>query len=235
MHGKNEIPRYLRIADVLRVRLRLLPFGAPFETEQSLTEEFGVSRGTIRQSLDILMREGLLTREQGRGSFRSKPSDSEYTLRLESELTTSIREIHLKSKLSNLSITLIPAPSAVADILQIPHGTKVRKVTRVRIVDDEPFVFCTAYLRTDKVPGFYKRDYHTSLGELVRDTLKVHIHERHCDFLAAEADETVASALMIPVGTPVLTVNLFCKGYDGEPLLTDTFCFPSSQSLHFVV
>lgn len=40
-----------------------------FETEQTLTERFGVSRPTLRRSLKALEDEGLLVRRQGRGTF----------------------------------------------------------------------------------------------------------------------------------------------------------------------
>ena len=54
-----ELPLYLKIADELRARLLQLPADAPLETEEALTEEFGVARGTIRQALNVLVQEGI--------------------------------------------------------------------------------------------------------------------------------------------------------------------------------
>lgn len=174
----SELPLYLRIADKLRSELILLPIGAPFETEQALTKRFGASRGTIRQALDVLVREGILQRTQGSGSFRAQPASSPYQFTLTQELTDSIREIGTNSTVRNLSITLVPAPYAIAELLGIPNGTKVRRVVRTRAVDGKPIAFGTAYLRTDMVPPFHKRDYTASLGELVRTKLAVHIEDR---------------------------------------------------------
>lgn len=235
MKPRSDLPLYLRIADELRARLMLLPVGAPFETEQALTEEFGVARGTIRQALNVLVQEGILMRTQGCGSFRAQPVISPYRFTLSEELTDSIREVGSNSAVRNLSITLVPAPPAVADLLHIPHNTKVRRVTRVRVLDGKPFAYCIAHLRTDAIPPFYKRDYKTSLGNLVRYEMKVHIKSRHCDLLSVAADETVAAALSIPVGTPVLKIILVCRGRDGEPMLSDVFYFPSAQTLHFEI
>lgn len=235
MKPTPELPRYLKIADELRARLLLLPDGAPFETEQALTAEYGVARGTVRQALNLLVQEGILSRTQGRGSFRTASKEQQYNLMLTQELTESIRKVGTNSSVRGLSITLVPATPAVADLLKIPHGTKVRKVLRTRIVDGQPYAYCIGHLRTDKVPAFYKRDYKTSLGNLVRYELKVHIHSRRCDLCAVSADETVAAALSIPVGTPVLKITIVCLGREQEPLLSDVFYFPSSQSLHFEV
>lgn len=235
MKPVNELPLYLRIADDLRVRLLLLPVGAPFTTEQALAEEYGVARGTIRQALNVLVQEGILTRAQGRGSFRSESDDSQYNVMLSKELTESIRKIDANSSLRGLSITVINATPAIADLLNIPRNTKVRRVTRIRTVDGVPFAYCVAHLRTDTVPAFFKRDYQSSLGKLVRFDLKVHIESRHCDIFAIAADETVAQALSVPVGTPVMKIMLLVFGRDHEPLLSDVFYFPSSQALHFEI
>ena len=233
MKTKTSLPLYLRIADELRARLILLPVGAPFETEQALTAEFGVARGTIRQALDVLVREGLLLRTQGSGSFRTQPVISPYQITLTQELSDSIRAVGTNSIIRELSVTHVPASSVVADALHIPHGTKVCKVTRVRLVDGKPFAYCEGYLRADLVPVFYKRDYDTSLSNLIRNKLKVHIGSRRCSFAAAAADEAIAAALEVSFGAPVLKVSVFCTTYGDEPLLTDAFYFPASQALNF--
>lgn len=230
-----ELPLYLKIADELRARLLLLPDGAPFETEQALTKEYGVARGTIRQALNLLVQEGILLRTQGRGSFRSTAKEQQYSLMLTQELTESIRKVGSNSSVRGLSVTVVNATPAVADLLCIPHNTKIRKVVRTRVVDGKPYVYCVGHLRTDKIPAFYKRDYKTSLGNLVRYEFNVHIEARRCDLCAVSADETVAAALSIPVGTPLLKVMLVCLGREREPLLSDVFYFPASQALHFEV
>lgn len=235
MKHTPELPLYLKIADELRAKLLLLPEGAPFETEQALTEEYGVARGTIRQALNVLVQEGILTRAQGRGSFRSESADSQYSFMLSKELTESLRKIGTNSGVRNLSITVVNAIPAIADLLNIPHNTKIRRVSRVRTIDGVPFAYCVAHLRTDLIPAFYKRDYKTTLGNLVRNEFKIHIESRRCDLLAVAADEPVAAALMIPVGTPVMKISLLVLGRDREPLLSDVFYFPSSQALHFEV
>ena len=235
MKPVNGLPLYLRIADDLRAKLLLLPVGAPFETEQTLAEEYGVARGTIRQALNVLVQEGILTRAQGRGSFRSESANAQYNVMLTKELTESIRKFDENSSLRGLSITVINATPAIAELLNVPRNAKVRRVTRVRTVDGVPYAYCVAHLRTDTVPAFFKRDYKSSLGKLVRYDLKVHIESRHCDIYAVAADETVAEVLSIPVGTPVMKIALLVFGRDYEPLLSDVFYFPSSQALHFEI
>lgn len=233
MTKAGEIPQYMRIADTLRIRLRQLPVGAPFQTEQELTDEFGVSRGTVRQALDVLVHEGLLQRTQGRGSFRTKPNDMPYLFSLERNFADSIREIGTNSSIRKLSVMLVPASQEIAKILNVPRGTKVRRVTRIRTVEGEPFAYGVAYLRTDLIPAFYKRDYSTSLSTMLHTKLDVHFESRQCECYAAAADAEIAEALSIPEGSPILKLSFFCRAYGGEPMLLDTFCFPPSQTMQF--
>ncbi|MEU7950626.1 GntR family transcriptional regulator [Micromonospora chalcea] len=64
-------PRYRVIADELRNRLEsgLMPPAALLPTESALSAEFKASRGTIRQAIEVLRREGLVATEHGRGSY----------------------------------------------------------------------------------------------------------------------------------------------------------------------
>lgn len=234
MSDYQDLPQYVRIADELRARLLPLPLGAPFDTEIALSKEFGVSRGTIRQAIDILVREGLLIRTKGRGSFRSQQLPT-HSFALVRSLTSAIREIGSSSEVRDLSITVVPAPPEIADVLDLPHGAKVRRVTRVRIVNGIPFAYGISHVRTDLIPKFYKRDFTSSLSDLIRNTLNVHIEDRRCECFASAADPVTAEALSVPVGAPVLNLVFICCGHEKEPLLTDHFRFPSTQVLRFIM
>lgn len=49
--------------------------GALFPSEPRLAADFGVTRPTVRQALDRLVRVGVLRRERGRGTFVAKPPE----------------------------------------------------------------------------------------------------------------------------------------------------------------
>jgi len=64
--------QYQRVADDLRDRLATAewPVGAQIPTISELQEHYGIQAlGTIRQAQAVLMEEGLLRAEQGRGVF----------------------------------------------------------------------------------------------------------------------------------------------------------------------
>jgi GntR family transcriptional regulator of arabinose operon len=73
-------PKYRVVAGQLRELIRtgnLLP-DELFMSETQLTRQYGVSRATIRQALEVLVHEGLLLRRQGKGTFIAPAKDKVY-------------------------------------------------------------------------------------------------------------------------------------------------------------
>jgi GntR family transcriptional regulator len=67
----EETARYARIAEELRRRMDagILAPGIPFPSDSELQAEFDTARGTVRQALDALRREGRIYTIKGRGSY----------------------------------------------------------------------------------------------------------------------------------------------------------------------
>jgi DNA-binding GntR family transcriptional regulator len=69
-------PLWRQLTDVLRQRIASgeLAAGRIMPSEHTLSQEFGLARGTVVKALDALEEEGLVTRVQGRGTFvREEP------------------------------------------------------------------------------------------------------------------------------------------------------------------
>ena len=70
----------MTLADKMAMQLRkdiqngIYAVGHKLSDEHTLAEQFGVSRGTIRQALEILDKERLISRIQGRGTFVAHPT-----------------------------------------------------------------------------------------------------------------------------------------------------------------
>lgn len=75
----NPRIRYIKIVEVYREQILggKLPAGTRLPTEFELAGEFNLSRGTVRQALNLLVEEGLLERVQGRGTFVSQTAQAQ--------------------------------------------------------------------------------------------------------------------------------------------------------------
>ncbi|RYF73461.1 MAG: GntR family transcriptional regulator, partial [Comamonadaceae bacterium] len=67
----SPIPRYLQMADLLRQRIGrgVWAQGDRLPSLETLSAEFGVARVTMRQAIELLARDGLVSPQQGRGTF----------------------------------------------------------------------------------------------------------------------------------------------------------------------
>lgn len=67
----SEKPLYLQVKESLEERICTLvyPIGSKLPSEKELCDEFGVSRITIRQALDLLESRGLTASVHGKGTF----------------------------------------------------------------------------------------------------------------------------------------------------------------------
>src|SRR5437879_13310706 len=78
MDGKlgARVPRYHRIAEALRERIGSgqLAAGARLDNQRKLARSFGVTLMTLRQALELLERDHLITRRHGLGTFVAAPS-----------------------------------------------------------------------------------------------------------------------------------------------------------------
>jgi GntR family transcriptional regulator, arabinose operon transcriptional repressor len=68
----SGVPLYLQLSEILRQRIVSGVWnqaGYQLPTEPELCAEFDVARGTVRQALSLLEKEGYVRRERGRGTF----------------------------------------------------------------------------------------------------------------------------------------------------------------------
>lgn len=113
-----------------------LVVGEAVPSERVLTEKFGVSRMTVRQALDALVADGVLQREQGRGTFVA-PLRTEFEMRL----TTFAEEARRRGMVPSTQVIdsdTLPAGRTVADALDIDPDDAVHYIERLRFTDGEP-------------------------------------------------------------------------------------------------
>lgn len=139
------VPLYGQVLGVIRQRIYegYYPPNSQLQPEDQLAAEFGVSRATIRQAVSELLKEGLVDRKQGKGTFVLPTLP--YSQRFHGSLADVMAEA-LGSKSVNTEIehgVQIPAHIAEALRLEEPRATVVR---RNRAVKDQVFAYTTNYL-----------------------------------------------------------------------------------------
>lgn len=94
-YKRSRIPLYLQVAATLRRRIEdgQWEAGHKIPTLEELEEEFQVARVTVRQAIDLLQKEGLVWRQQGKGTFVSRELIDKRWLRLRQDLSSLVASI----------------------------------------------------------------------------------------------------------------------------------------------
>lgn len=157
----------LRVARLLEKR-RLRP-GDQIPTEPELIALLGVSRATLREGLQLLEQEGVVTSRHGVGRFLVAPPES---LALDISRLRGVSELlaehGIRATLRLLGATRLPSPPPVAAALQLSPGTPVVRLERVWEQRAGPVIYSI-----DVVPeallglGWTPKDFHGSLLDLL--------------------------------------------------------------------
>ncbi len=109
--------------------------GARIDSEPQLARRFGVSRFTVTRAIEILVRDGLLTRRQGLGTFVAPPRLRRAPTYLRS-FTEAMATEGRTATHRLLDFALINS----ADGLNFPYakGTPLLRLERLRLVDGAP-------------------------------------------------------------------------------------------------
>ncbi|MBI4564828.1 MAG: GntR family transcriptional regulator [Planctomycetes bacterium] len=225
------------IKAILQARLeRESEPGAKLPPEVHLCRSFGVSRVTIQQALGQLEKEGLIRREQGRGTFYLGPRPGRTQTKLSELLQEVIRYREVAySRVVNKG--LVRATPRVAERLRLTPGAWVVALDRVGFVDDEPLVFIQGYVpHAIGATLLDADDYlrHNTVAEFLQERLGIVVESVIQTIAATLADPAFAFHLGVEVGAPVLEGERTYLDAGGTPLFF-TVTFYRADRHRFVV
>ena len=151
------MPLWAQVSADIRRRVSDGAFADGFPGEIALTEQYDVSRHTIREALRVLRDEGLLKSERGRGTTIEESSYSQNLGTLYSLFRTiEDQGVAQRSEVRRLNTTTNPS---VAANLQLPADAELVVLERIRFADDEPLAIDTAWLPKDLAAALLKVDF----------------------------------------------------------------------------
>lgn len=157
MIDKNlPIPIYIQLEDYIKENINkkiYLP-GQMLPSERELTEKFDVSRMTVRQSISALVNEGLLYKEQGRGTFVARN-----IIKKDVELMSFSQDMVNRgfipgSKL--IEFVEITPNEYILEKLKLNSDDKVYHLKRLRLADSLPMAIENSYIPEKVFPNLIK-------------------------------------------------------------------------------
>jgi GntR family transcriptional regulator len=123
---------YLQVQDTLAQRIASGEWkpGSAVPNEADLALEMGVSAGTVRKALELLERQRLITRRQGRGTFVNDPASEEVVCRFIRIRTAEGESV--AGKVTSQTVSEGPASELECARLHLRAGDSVYRIRRVR-------------------------------------------------------------------------------------------------------
>lgn len=190
-------------------------------TEPELASEFAVSRTTIRGAVAGLEARGLVSREQGRGTFVRGPARVSVSMILETNLsvTEAIRMSGREPGTTGLSVSRELAPPAVITALRILAGSHCIVVRRTRTADGVPIADGIDHLLEVPALPLGVESYKHSIYELLEDVHGTPVASGTAMIKALPALGATAPRLAIPEGSPILVLSQVHELVGGTPVM----------------
>ncbi|PZG05164.1 GntR family transcriptional regulator [Nonomuraea aridisoli] len=177
----------------------------PLPSERELMQRYGVSRMTVRQAVEGLVRDGRVYRVQGAGTFVTDAGKITKSLTF-SSFSEDIRARRMVPGGKLLRLESEPAEIDVARDLFVEPGTPVVHVTRLRTADGEPMCLENAWVPEHLVPDLASRRQVESLYDVLEAAGAAPEHADQT-ISATVVNREQAELLGVPNNFPALRVS----------------------------
>ena len=233
MDGKlgARVPRYHRIAEALRERIGSgqLAAGARLDNQRKLARSFGVTLMTLRQALELLERDHLITRRHGLGTFVAAPSIDYDILQLRRFAgDLSGKGEHVATRL--LGTRFATADRRVAVALRLSPNARVLGLERLRLVDGHPMSLQRSFLPSPIGDEVVRADLAlTPLHQVLEFKLGVVITHARETVSAVRLGRREARDLGCRAGEPAFESERVSFNATGAPIVFDRVFIPGDR------
>jgi GntR family transcriptional regulator len=233
LNRNSETPIFKQISEALRNEIEkgVLVQGDVIPSENMLSASLKVSRMTVRAAVGQLVQQGLLVRQQGRGTaVARRPITKSANVTGFMSFSEEMRARGLKPSSQIIEFTDKIADSAIAAQLGLPSGAHVIYLERVRLANGEPMALERCHLPYARFAGLTKFDL---TKRSLYDVLEMEFNTRpeSCEETveAMVLDATDAQLLSVKRGMPALRVQRITRDVRGNLIEAEQTTFRADR------
>lgn len=236
INKSSGIPVYKQIETSIRTDISrgVYPVGAKLPSEDDIANEFGVSRGTVRQALSALANQGIVKRIHGNGTFVCESGNE---CKIETDHFISFLD-GLERTGAQIDTTILDKNLTMSDDVLgelFPVNTELYAIKRLRKRDEKPIMFSVDHIPCDIAPDIAdKYNDCKSIYEFLENEYGIRISKVKRIFYAVTANRDMASTLSIKKGDPLFYI--IQQAYDEYSRCVDcAFLYIISEKMHFSI
>jgi GntR family transcriptional regulator len=214
-HSNGRGSKQALVRDEILGMLDELQVGDALPSERRLATDLGVSRPTLRAVIDELVREGLLLRRHGSGTYVAEPK-----IALPLTMTSFSEDMARRGMRPSSRVVSFELQSAGAKLgqrLQISPVDEVWVITRLRLADDETMAIEWLHAPHRLLPGLRREELSThSFYELLRVRRGIVIASGTQTIEPTVTSPEEAELLSVPVHSPAFLFERTTRSEQGE-------------------
>lgn len=235
LNKNSHVPLFFQIQEYFRKKIENTDIkpGTQLPTERELSDEFDISRVTIRKAMRGLIAEGLCEKKVGKGIFVSDEKIPINLHRLEGT-TDLLKKAGNSMKTIQNYKEIIKANEKFADLLNINNNSKILYIKRIRYINDSPVILEHTYLPIKRFPKLDEYDFSNSLYDILEKKYNVTPKNSRGCFNIFMAKEEEARLLNLQLNTPLLVKEATVYSEDGTAIEYNK-SFYRSDKFNFMV
>jgi|SRR5699024_2390704 GntR family transcriptional regulator len=220
INEESGIPLYYQVKEIIKEKIEKGHWknGDKIPNELDLTNNFKVSRSTIRQAILELVNEGVLKRKKGVGTYVSKP-------KFEGEFITLSYPEELGTKHTIISIKIIEQISEKMKALNLKKEEKVYEIIRLRLFNEEPVAMEKTYIPVKIVPDLLENNLEDKIIDLMSEKYGIEIARYKSDVEPVLLNFYEADKLGVEQNQPALKITKLLLSYQEVPVMLSTSVF----------
>lgn len=212
---------YQQIADGIKEKIhkKELKPGERIPSEKELSDTLSVARGTVRKAISELVKNDILEKVQGKGTFVKQ---NKISVPFASELISYAESMKAKGLQFTTHVLIckkITVPEKIRKQLKLAKNDKILYLERLREVEGEPAILLYNWVSLKRCPGIEDVDYNQEpLFSAIEQISNVKIKYGVRNFSAKNLNRQQAELMHVAVDSAVLNINQLSFNEKDEPI-----------------
>lgn len=205
LEHNSIVPLYEQVFETIRGDIlsgRLAP-RQRIPSESELAEHYSVSIITIRRAISELVKEGLVEKKQGKGTFVCAPQYSKSFSTRVMSFTETCEANGLKASAKVLFAGFTVPDRHILDFMGVPPNTEMVHILRLRLANEKPCVIEENFFPTE-FQYLLSSNLEGSLYQTIREEHGTDVLPGRLTLKIVRADKKTADLLNIARNTPLL-------------------------------
>ena len=224
-------PYYRWLAETLREEIAQGVYkpGDALPTEHELMRRYNLSSTTVRRAVQDLVREGLIYRRAGKGTFVKRSKIEEHLLHLTS-FAEEMQSRHIKPNFKLIRAERLVPPAEIARLLGLSTRQPVFYIERIQYANREPIALAQGYWQIDLGERLAQHDLNViSLYETLEQQFHVPLVEADESIGAISASADIARKLQVRRNAPLLVRRRLTLTLEMRPIEYTTTFYRADQ------